>query len=72
MLPVSGFDKECMGRMTCSFTALATVFQSNGVDENLCALELHVSELQIKGGIEDNSKDNFSYFSMKTYVVTPH
>ena len=29
-----------------------------------------VSELQLRGGIEDNSK-KFSYFSMKTYVVTP-
>ena len=24
------------------------------------------------GGIDDNSKLIFSYFSMKTYVVTPH
>ena len=30
-----------------------------------------VSELQIRGSIEI-VKDNFSYFSMKTYVVTPH
>ena len=30
-----------------------------------------VSELQIRGGIEDNS-DMFSYFPTKTYVVTPH
>ena len=30
------------------------------------------SELQIRGGIKDNSKDNFSYFSIKLYVVTPH
>ena len=30
------------------------------------------SELQIREGIEDNSKDNFSYFSTKIYVVTPH
>ena len=26
----------------------------------------------IREGIEDNSKIIFSYFSMKTYVVTPH
>ena len=25
-----------------------------------------------KRGIEDNSKINFSYFSTKTYVMTPH
>ena len=31
------------------------------------------SELQIRGSIEDNSKIIFlTYFSMKTYVVTPH
>ena len=27
---------------------------------------------QDRGGIEDNSKTIFSYFAMKTYVVTPH
>ena len=26
------------------------------------------SELKVRGGIEDNSENNFSYFSMKTYV----
>ena len=30
------------------------------------------AELQLRGGIEDNSKNNFPYFSKKTYVVTPH
>ena len=30
------------------------------------------SELQIRGGIEHNSKIFFSYFSTKRYVVTPH
>ena len=30
------------------------------------------ADLQIRGGIEDNSKVTFSYFSMKIYVVTPH
>ena len=30
-----------------------------------------VPELQIRGSIEDNSKIIFSYFSTKTYVVTP-
>ena len=32
------------------------------------------SELQIKGGTEDQSViiDNFSYFSMETSVVIPH
>ena len=30
------------------------------------------TELQIRGGIEDKSKIFFSYFSIKTYVVTPH
>ena len=35
--------------------------------------KLHSSaELQIRGGIRDNSKIIFFYFSMKTYVVTPH
>ena len=29
-------------------------------------------ELQIRGGVEDNSKIIFSYISTKTYVVTPH
>ena len=29
-------------------------------------------ELQIRGGSEDKSKTFFSYFSLKTYVVTPH
>ena len=29
------------------------------------------AKLQIEGGIEDNL-NNFSDFSMKTYVVTPH
>ena len=29
------------------------------------------AELQIRQGIEDNSNDNFPYFSMKTYVKTP-
>ena len=28
--------------------------------------------LPIRGGIDDNSKKFFSYFSMKTYAVTPH
>ena len=28
-------------------------------------------ELLIRGDIEDNSKKLFSYFSVKTYVVTP-
>ena len=32
----------------------------------------HYSELQIREGIEDNSKIFFFYFSMKTYVMTPH
>ena len=31
-----------------------------------------VPVLQIRGGTEDNSKIFFSYFSMKTYVVTSH
>ena len=35
-----------------------------------CAFFMH-SELQILVGIKDNSKINFSYFSTKTYVVTP-
>ena len=43
---------------------------------NLCYSEIvtltfPVSVLQIRGGIEDNSKIFFSYFSMKTYVVIP-
>ena len=29
------------------------------------------TEIQIRGGNEDNSKIIFSYFSMKTYGVTP-
>ena len=29
-------------------------------------------ELQIRQGIEDNSKLFFSYFSIKTYVEPPH
>ena len=32
----------------------------------------HNSELLIRGGIWNNSKIFFSYFSMKTYIVTPH
>ena len=35
-----------------------------------CAFFMH-SELQIIVSIKDNSKINFSYFSTKTYVVTP-
>ena len=31
-----------------------------------------LAELQIREGIEDNFRDHFSYFSTKTYVVTPH
>ena len=30
------------------------------------------AELQIRGGIVDNSKIFFSFFSTKTYIVTPH
>ena len=30
------------------------------------------TELQIREGMEDNSVVIFSYFSVKTYVVTPH
>ena len=30
------------------------------------------SRLQIKKGNKDNSEIFFSYFSMKTYIVTPH
>ena len=30
-----------------------------------------MSELQIRGDIEDNSKILFCYFSRKTYVVNP-
>ena len=33
---------------------------------------IRVSEFQIRRGIEDNTKAIFSYFSMETYVVTPH
>ena len=32
---------------------------------------IQCSELQIRGGIEDNAKITL-YFSTKTYVVTPH
>ena len=35
-------------------------------------IQVHNSELQIRGGIEDNSKIVFFYFSTKTYIVTPH
>ena len=31
-----------------------------------------LSDLQIRGGIEDNLKIIFFYFSTKTYIVTPH
>ena len=33
---------------------------------------MQTAELQIRGGTEDNSRDNFCQFSTKTYVVTPH
>ena len=34
---------------------------------------LHVHpELQVRRGNRDKSKDNFSYFSMKTCIETPH
>ena len=38
----------------------------------LLYLFAYKTELQLRRGIEDKSKDNFSYFSTKTYVVTPH
>ena len=34
-------------------------------------IDCHSAELKIRGGIEDNSTVTFSYFSTKTYVVTP-
>ena len=37
----------------------------------MCSSSYKYLKLQIRGGIEDNSK-SFSYFSMKTYVVTFH
>ena len=39
---------------------------------NIFCINYMYTELQIRGSNEDNSKIFFSYFSMKTYVVTPH
>ena len=51
-----------MQSIICIMKSLVKVSSSN------IALE---TELQIRGGIKDNQRF-FSYFSLKTYVVTPH
>ena len=46
---------------------LNIAFQGNATS---MAYQLH--RAQVRGGIEDNSRDNFSYFSIKTYDVISH
>ena len=56
-----------------SFVCLATL-RASRLCASLCwscENRIHSPELQIRGGIKDNSKI-FSYFSMETYVVTHH
>ena len=45
---------------------------SHNIAKNCRQLTTIFTELQIRGGIEDNSKIYFSYFSTKTYFVTNH
>ena len=52
---------------------LRSVFVAELDNQQFSSLKSWVTaELQIRGGIKDNSKIIFSYFSMEIYVVTLH
>ena len=51
-------DLHCSGKSKAVWIGVGVAYKKVGL------------ELQIRGGIENNSK--MSYLSVKTYVVTPH
>ena len=61
-------DNALSGELSCMWTGLAVVL----CKETSVSKQCRLSDFQIRGGIEDNSKIIFFYFSTETYVVTPH
>ena len=61
------------GPLALEADALPTVLHSPNASIRVHAKSSPISEATtIKRGYQGEFEDNFSFFSMKTYIVTPH
>ena len=64
-------SKDKSEKKSVLLASVRVIFFSNVLQSILCITSVN-PELQIRGGIEDNSKIIFLISPLKTYVVTPH